>query len=219
MMEMFWQRYKALVGVVALAFLIFGGILLYTQTVIPGERQLLQRLELEESVHGGDSPQLVETLSLLGMIYQISSRYGKAEAIYRRMLALDREHFGAEALMTRNSLLLVANMVDLQKDFARADPLFDEIARLDKKLTRAAEIELARLKVLPRHKLSPEERELVKLGKPYESNLAQTLEDRIAQFAAEGEQDGVEYLRVRAQRLGLALRTQSTKLAQPAAAK
>ncbi len=182
---------------------VFVASLIFVNVNIPGERKLLQELELRESVFGKDSPQMIEPLSLLAIVYQISERYDKAEAVYERMLEIDRKHFGPESKETRGTLLSIANMTDLQGNVERGDALYAEALKIDRKLEQASAAELEGLKSKPMDALSPEEKQALAQGSYNKSNVGETLTRRIKAYREEGKRELAQQLERRKNKMGL----------------
>lgn len=177
--------------------------LVFINVHIPNERKLLQQVELMESVYGADSQELFGPLSLLAIVYQISERYDKAEGIYERMLLLDKKYNGLESEVTRGTLLAIANMADLQGNYKHGDSLYAEALKIDKILEKKSLLELQDLKKRPKSKLSPEQKKMLKLDTPYQSDLAQALNQKIKAYRQEGRQELARHLEQRKQALGL----------------
>lgn len=191
------------VGLMGIAIAVFVALLVFVNAHIPGERELLQVLELQESVYGPDGPQLIEPLSLLAIVYQVSERYDKAEAVYERMLEIDRKHLGPESKEARGTLLSIADMADLQGNVERGDALYAEALKIERKLEQASLAELEGLKSKPTDTLSPEEKQALAQGSYNKSNLGETLTKRIKAYREEGRQDLVQRLELRKHNMGL----------------
>ena len=191
------------VGLIGIAIAVFVAFLVFVNVHIPGERDQLQFLELQESVYGPDGLQLIEPLSMLAIVYQVSERYDKAEAVYARMLEIDRKHLGPESKEARETLLSIADMADLQGDVERGDALYAEALRIDRKLEQASLAELEGLKSKPTDTLSPEEKQALAQGSYNKSNLGETLTRRINAYREEGREELAQRLERRKNKMGL----------------
>lgn len=194
---------KQTLYLVAVIIVLTAALLIFINIHIPNERKLLQQVELEESIYGVDSQELLRPLSLLAIVYQISERYDKAEAVYERMLVLDKKYNGLESEETRGTLLAIANMADLQGNYKRGESLYAEALRIDKILEKQSLLELQALRKKSKNKLSPEQKQILKLNTPYQSDLGQTLAQRIESYRQEGREELARYLEQRKQTLGL----------------
>lgn len=194
---------KFTLGLIGVIVAVFAASLIFVNVNIPGERKLLQELELRESVFGKDSPQLVEPLSLLAIVYHVSDRYDKAEAVYERMLELDRKHLGPESREARGTLLSIADMADLQGNVERGDALYAEALKIDRKLEQAGLAELEGLKSKPTDTLSPEEKQALAQESYNKSNLGETLTKRIKAYREEGREELARQLERRKNKMGL----------------
>ena len=133
----------------------------------------------------------------------VSERYDKAEAVYERMLEIDRKHLGPESKEARGTLLSIADMADLQGNVERGGALYAEALKIDRKLEQASLAELEGLKSKPTDTLSPEEKQALARGSYNKSNLGETLAKRIKAYRKEGREELAQQLERRKNKMGL----------------
>ena len=73
---------------------------------------------------GPDDPRVAASLSGLAYVYQDRSRYGEAEPLYKRALAIREKALGPEHPVVASSLFNLAGLYKAQGRYAEAEPLY-----------------------------------------------------------------------------------------------
>jgi tetratricopeptide (TPR) repeat protein len=98
------------------------------------EKCFLSALEKAEKF-GPNDPRLGATLNDLGIIYDESQRYEKAETVYKRALAIREKALGANSSDVATTLNNLANLYKDESKYALAEPIYTRVLDIYSKTT------------------------------------------------------------------------------------
>lgn len=86
--------------------------------------QLEQALEIRERLHGGEGPEVAESLEALGRLHTQQAHYDQAGPLLERSLAVREESLGPDHPQVADSLDALADLAFAQGDYRRAQSLW-----------------------------------------------------------------------------------------------
>ena len=93
---------------------------LYNDAMAPAQRALA----ICEKGLGPDNPSVAESVAVLGLLYEIQSRYADAEPLYKRALAIYEKALGPDHAYVAEAVSNLGHLYFIEGHFADAEPLY-----------------------------------------------------------------------------------------------